>query len=266
MFCLWSHVNQSRGQATLVGATIAEQDAQPASGIQSGNESEYYSAMAALPVSTVPSSMESANMLPPSEIPPNETQKLLPSETRKLSTDEDQKQIRFTLSRSNLSPRAAFARVSDTGIPVMQKRISLIAVSMTGIASISILAMMFGGNGGTSAGGGRSSQPPPAWSPERESTYPFRNWTQDLLAWSVVNSHLDPSQRAANILLQLSGSARELLRHMSYDELTQGGWVNGQSRSSDEHLDAPRDALRPTRRRDQDDRHERTHAVQPETR
>ena len=80
-----------------------------------------------------------------------------------------------------------------------------------------------GGRGGF----GNNRQPPP-WSPERETTYPFRHWVQYLLAWSILATDMDSAQQCAAIILQLGGAARELTRSMSYDEMTRGGIVNGQ--------------------------------------
>ena len=80
-----------------------------------------------------------------------------------------------------------------------------------------------GGRGGAS--GGRV--PPPAWSPERETTYPFRHWVQDLLAWSILATDMDSAQQCAAIILQFGGAARELTRSMNYQGMTTGGLVNG---------------------------------------
>ena len=76
-------------------------------------------------------------------------------------------------------------------------------------------------------GGGHGHRPalrrdPPAWSPERESSYPFRFWTQDLLAWAILATDIGPAQQTAATILQLCGSARDLARNLTYQEMTQG--------------------------------------------
>ena len=79
-----------------------------------------------------------------------------------------------------------------------------------------------------SHGGGnirRTGQDPPGWSPENEARYSFRNWTQDLLAWSILTTDLDQAQQATSIVLELGGSARELVRNKSYSDLTTGGMI-----------------------------------------
>ena len=89
-----------------------------------------------------------------------------------------------------------------------------------------IVAHMFPGAPGGSRRGGRSDPPP--WNPDNEATYPFRHWMQDLLAWTIVASDLDASQQCAAIILQLGGPARDLVRHMSFQDISTGGQVAGQ--------------------------------------
>ena len=98
--------------------------------------------------------------------------------------------------------------------------INKVKVVTAGTASATVVAavchMMAGGRiGDIGARGGR--QPPPAWSPDRESTYPFRYWVQDLLAWSILATEMDSAQQAASIGLQVGGAARELTRHLNYE-------------------------------------------------
>ena len=95
--------------------------------------------------------------------------------------------------------------------------------------------MPAGAAGGAGPAGGRggfgNNRQPPGWSPERESTFPFRHWGQDLRAWSILATDMDSAQQCAAIILQLGGAAREFTRSMSYDEMTRGGIVtaNGPS-------------------------------------
>ena len=51
---------------------------------------------------------------------------------------------------------------------------------------------------------------------------------EDLLAWTIVASDLDASQQCAAIILQLGGPARDLVRHMSFTDISAGGQVAGQ--------------------------------------
>ena len=110
-------------------------------------------------------------------------------------------------------------------------------------SSVAVLALLLGsaighmqappwpGPAGGGVGPARSSNPtrtPPAWSPERESSYPFQTWAQDLLAWSILVTDMDAAQQTAAIILQLGGAARELARSTSYQDITQGGMINGQ--------------------------------------
>ena len=67
---------------------------------------------------------------------------------------------------------------------------------------------------------------PPAWDPSRQSQYPFRQWTQDLLVWSIATD-MDASRKAALVGMQLRGSAQELFRTIPPAALINGGFVNG---------------------------------------
>ena len=72
-----------------------------------------------------------------------------------------------------------------------------------------------------------SARMPPSWDPSHEARYSFRSWTHDLLVWSILATSLDPGQQASAIIIQLGGSARELMRNLSLAEITQGGTING---------------------------------------
>ena len=67
---------------------------------------------------------------------------------------------------------------------------------------------------------------PPAWAPEMETQYSFRAWTTDLVLW-VLLTDLTPAQQAAAISMRLGGEARNCVRAMSYNEIVNGGVVNG---------------------------------------
>ena len=73
----------------------------------------------------------------------------------------------------------------------------------------------------------RGGQDPPGWNPDREQQYSYRMWTQDILAWSILEPSMDSAQQTAAVVLQLSGPARDLARNLSWENLTQGGDVNG---------------------------------------
>ena len=87
-----------------------------------------------------------------------------------------------------------------------------------------ILCLMMPGN----QGGGRPPNPP-TYNPERAHAYSFVQWTQDLLVWSIMSQDLTPSQQCAQIIFNLHGTARDLTRGMTYQEITAGGVVNGRA-------------------------------------
>lgn len=73
---------------------------------------------------------------------------------------------------------------------------------------------------------GRSSHPrlPPAWSPEMEQQYSFSTWSRDVLIWSIATDG-DPSRKAACVISQLQGSAREFSRTPPPQTMLAGGTV-----------------------------------------
>ena len=109
-----------------------------------------------------------------------------------------------------------------------KNRLFATLVGLTCLTTCLIISMMMPGGGGDDRPRGGSRQPPPGWSPDREATYPFRHWVQDLLAWSILATEMDPAQQCAAIILQLGGSARELTRSLNYQEMVQGGQINGE--------------------------------------
>ena len=75
-------------------------------------------------------------------------------------------------------------------------------------------------------GAGNALRTPPAWGPEMESTYSFRQWSRDILLWSIA-SDLEPARKAAAVMLTLRGAARELSRQIPPQAVVAGGLING---------------------------------------
>ncbi len=78
--------------------------------------------------------------------------------------------------------------------------------------------------GGGSAGANRdfNYRIPPGWDPAGEANYSFRAWHTDLRQW-IILTDLQPAQQAAAIISRLQGTARELTRNMTSDEIMHGG-------------------------------------------
>ena len=66
---------------------------------------------------------------------------------------------------------------------------------------------------------------PNAWGPEMEPQYAFRSWSRDILLWSIA-SDLEPSRKAASVMLQLRGAAKEVARQIPPQAIVQGGIIN----------------------------------------
>ena len=60
-----------------------------------------------------------------------------------------------------------------------------------------------------------------------ESSYTFRQWSRDLLLWTIAND-MEPHRQAALILGQLRGAAASLTREIPINVIMNGGIINGQ--------------------------------------
>ena len=69
---------------------------------------------------------------------------------------------------------------------------------------------------------------PPEWNPEHENTNPFRAYMTDLSLW-IMLTDLQPHQQCAatSIIMRLGGSAREMARMITPQEMMNGGMLNG---------------------------------------
>ena len=102
--------------------------------------------------------------------------------------------------------------------------LGLIGYTLSMCSPICLMLPRLGGQGA----GGRefTYRIPPAWSPENEQHYSFRAWCQDLQLWLMLTD-LQPAQQVVAIVMRLGGSARELVRSITPDEIMNGGVVNG---------------------------------------
>eukprot|EP00435_Cladocopium_sp_Y103_P019754 s696_g4.t2 len=98
-------------------------------------------------------------------------------------------------------------------------RPALITACLLGIAMLAIMCHMFPGT--TNA-----LRVPPAWGPEQEQNYPFRQWTRDVMLWSIA-SEMDPARKAASVMLVLKGAAKELSRQIPPQAIVDGGLIHG---------------------------------------
>ncbi|CAE7553939.1 RE2 [Symbiodinium sp. CCMP2456] len=62
---------------------------------------------------------------------------------------------------------------------------------------------------------------PPAWSSERQSSYSLRSWISDLILWSSATD-LDHRRLGPIAALQVTGSAKELVRELTPEQLSNG--------------------------------------------
>ena len=62
---------------------------------------------------------------------------------------------------------------------------------------------------------------PPAWSVERNHHYSFRSWVSDLVLWSSA-TEIDPRRQGPVAALQVQGSAKELVKEITPQQLRDG--------------------------------------------
>ena len=70
--------------------------------------------------------------------------------------------------------------------------------------------------------GSSSLKIPPRWDPNAAGSYSFKKWVQDVLLWSMVTD-LPLTQQAPAVVLQQTGTVREILRSIDPGVLAQGG-------------------------------------------
>ena len=108
------------------------------------------------------------------------------------------------------------------------------AIVLGPIAFLGILCLMMptgmpnltNGNVQTSNNRDFNYRIPPAWSPENENNYSFRAYMTDIAIW-VMLTDLQFHQQCAAIVMRRGGSARELARMISPQEMMNGGMQNG---------------------------------------
>ena len=107
---------------------------------------------------------------------------------------------------------------------ITHKSILFVSAILNGVMIMMCIMCMMPGNGGT-------SRLPPAWGPEMEhcgeNSITFRQWSRDLLLWTIANGDIEPRRQAAMILAQLQGGAKDLTREIPVDIIMDGGMING---------------------------------------
>lgn len=123
----------------------------------------------------------------------------------------DPPKAQSTIHEGDNTPSAA--RLGGMG----KVTVLLFVLSWTAVASVA--CHMF-------ANHGHALRAPPAWGPEGESSYPFQQWTRDVMLWSIA-SDMEPARKAASVMLVLRGAAKEMTRQIPAQAVVDGGIVNG---------------------------------------
>ena len=66
---------------------------------------------------------------------------------------------------------------------------------------------------------------PPRWDPSAAQNYPFKKWCQDVVLWSLVTD-LPIAQQAPAVVLQQTGTVREVLRTLDTTALANGAMLD----------------------------------------
>jgi hypothetical protein len=114
---------------------------------------------------------------------------------------------------------------TERGHPERDSIALTLAAVLAAAGTAAVCMMMPAGGGG---GGHRETthRVPPTWSPENDQTYSFRAYMTDISLW-VMLTDLQPHQQCAAIVTRLGGSAREVARMISPQEIMMGGVRNG---------------------------------------
>ena len=90
--------------------------------------------------------------------------------------------------------------------------IMYLSVGINAVLLCALTVLMMPGNNNQGA-----ARQPPAWGPEMEhrgeSSYTLRQWSRDLLLWTIAND-MEPHRQAALILGQLRGATLALTREI----------------------------------------------------
>ena len=127
------------------------------------------------------------------------------------------------------SPNPGVQRVPGVGSHKLIKHTYTlhVLVSILGLCVVGLpMCMMNVGGAPTFTGQNTNHRVPPSWSPEADATYSFRAYITDLALWIMVTD-LQPHQQCAAIIFRLGGTAREMARMMTPQEIAYGGQVNG---------------------------------------
>ena len=64
--------------------------------------------------------------------------------------------------------------------------------------------------------GSATLKTPPSWSHEQAAAYSLRSWLSDVAVWSAATD-LEVERQAAAVVLQIHGTARDLVREIPTD-------------------------------------------------
>ena len=111
------------------------------------------------------------------------------------------------------------------GRGLFRGRIVYFLLLITSVGILSILTLMH--PGGSNNDKHDPAKQAPSWGPDQESTRSFRSYVTDVGFFCIYNKELDQAQITVALIKRLTGAAREASRAIGYNEITNGGTING---------------------------------------
>ena len=125
-------------------------------------------------------------------------------------------------------PRPKATKSNDTQLsrpPLGHHHVQRVLKYCMPMAVVFVLTLMMTAGTLSLIGGGSrdfNHRIPPSWSPENEHNYSFRAYMTNISQW-VMLTDLQPHQQCAALIMRLGGSAREMARMITPQEMYNGG-------------------------------------------
>ena len=111
------------------------------------------------------------------------------------------------------------------GLSPAFRKLKNLQVYILAFLSLTIVMLMMPG-AAAGPGSNFNYRIPPSWSLENDQQYSFRAFMTDISLW-IMLTDLHPHQQCAAIIMRLGGSAREMARMITPQEMMNGGMLNG---------------------------------------
>ena len=128
------------------------------------------------------------------------------------------KSVRSQAKRGHAAPSWFWLKIGVLIIAILSAVMYMVPGGMRGSAPRTSAHV---GDAGPPFIGTATLKVPPAWSIERADHYSLRSWVSDLILWSSATD-LEPQRLGPIAALQVNGSARDLVRELTPEQLAHG--------------------------------------------